>query len=640
MAASRWTSIQVNVFNFKFVWIAAFTLLLSVPLRSHGDTGSFSFLPVSLTAASVDGAVNPGMTSIPPTAGQQIEEKPTIENFVVKVHNKEASPFSGVMTSQSHGTAFVVDVNEDEGTITLFTNRHVIETHSAFMAQSLQIAVSNSQVPEMADAELIYKSNLYDFAVLKVKMADLPRTGKNLRALPLPPPDHPFFHFPQNMGVLNGRTALAAGNPYDSEQIVTEGRITGIHNSLVDGPSIQTQVPINPGNSGGPLIDAQTGIVLGINTAIIYGAQNVGYTIPIGRVIQDYTQFQQDKKFGISKTPPVTFDVAGLDEVAALGQLSTLLARYPGLDARTKGVIRITDAKPSYLKEDLPDGSAKKGDLDPSAFMTGDLILSINGQLVGTQYFEYRRAVQSSETVEIEVLRNDKILKLTQTYHVDRFKRLREKADFVIASGLLFYQDRPSAVWNATGTGGTNSVVRIAGPILSDSELAFSAAKIPAAESLVVGVSLNGKHYPVETLFDLKLALRENPNAKTMRLDVRMAMWGNNQENQPSPMRYPNGQIMVLPNTSIHTLPVTEVWTPADFSLRGFIQQFSFRPQDRESRNFREWMEKGKTRANSQKAKSSATCEANLKSAAAAASVGQGPDQGALEAFQTPRPRP
>lgn len=69
-------------------------------------------------------------------------------------------------------------------------------------------------------------------------------------------------------------------------------------------PLIQTDTPINPGNSGGPLLN-RCGEVIGINTAAIAGAQNIGFSIPInlakallpsllehGRVIRPWIGFQ------------------------------------------------------------------------------------------------------------------------------------------------------------------------------------------------------------------------------------------------------------------------------------------------------------------------------------------------------------
>jgi S1-C subfamily serine protease len=45
-------------------------------------------------------------------------------------------------------------------------------------------------------------------------------------------------------------------------------------------PLIQTDTPINPGNSGGPLLN-RCGEVIGINTAILPDAQNIGFAVPI-----------------------------------------------------------------------------------------------------------------------------------------------------------------------------------------------------------------------------------------------------------------------------------------------------------------------------------------------------------------------
>ena len=89
-----------------------------------------------------------------------------------------------------------------------------------------------------------------------------------------------------------GEWAIAIGNPLGLDNSVTVGIIsaTGRSSSDVGVPDkrvgfIQTDAAINPGNSGGPLLN-QNGDVVGINTAIIDGAQGLGFAIPINNAQQ------------------------------------------------------------------------------------------------------------------------------------------------------------------------------------------------------------------------------------------------------------------------------------------------------------------------------------------------------------------
>lgn len=87
--------------------------------------------------------------------------------------------------------------------------------------------------------------------------------------------------------VQPGQWAIAIGNPLGLQETVTVGVVSATDRSSRDigVPDkrigfIQTDAAINPGNSGGPLLNAR-GEVIGVNTAIIGGAQGLGFAIPI-----------------------------------------------------------------------------------------------------------------------------------------------------------------------------------------------------------------------------------------------------------------------------------------------------------------------------------------------------------------------
>jgi len=145
----------------------------------------------------------------------------------------------------------------------ILTNSHV-----AFSRQSLIVRLEDGTA---LPAKLVGADPIFDIAVLQIPNPE----NKILPVLPLG--DSETVHV--------GAVAIAIGNPLGLDQSLSRGTVSAINRILpatfssLEEPLIQIDTPINPGNSGGPLLN-QCGEVVGITTAMMAGAQNIGFAIP------------------------------------------------------------------------------------------------------------------------------------------------------------------------------------------------------------------------------------------------------------------------------------------------------------------------------------------------------------------------
>jgi S1-C subfamily serine protease len=165
----------------------------------------------------------------------------------------------------SSGSGFVID---SQGYI--ITNRHVVEDTEA----SYTILMNDGK---KYPAEVIARDIVEDFAILKV--------GKiGIKPLPLGDSNE----------ILLGQTVIAIGNALgEFQNTVSQGVISGLSRSVqitdnygqkaILNDVIQTDAAINKGNSGGPLLNL-SGEVIGVNTAMVSGAQNIGFAISINKI--------------------------------------------------------------------------------------------------------------------------------------------------------------------------------------------------------------------------------------------------------------------------------------------------------------------------------------------------------------------
>ena len=96
----------------------------------------------------------------------------------------------------------------------------------------------------------------------------------------------PYVRFGNSDRIEAGQTVIAMGSPHGLSRSVSKGIISVTERHLGDQASsapftnwIQTDAAINPGNSGGPLVNLR-GNVIGVNSMVLRGAENVGFAIP------------------------------------------------------------------------------------------------------------------------------------------------------------------------------------------------------------------------------------------------------------------------------------------------------------------------------------------------------------------------
>jgi serine protease Do len=160
--------------------------------------------------------------------------------------------------------------------------------------------------------------------------------------------------------LMIGETVIAIGNPFGLSNTVTTGIVSAIHRT-VKGESgrnysdfLQTDAAINPGNSGGALVNI-LGELIGINTAIVGGANTIGFAIPVDRV----RRVADDLLHGATVT-------AGNGRPSARGQGMRVRSVWPGSPAAKAGlapgdVVVAVDGRPVEGREDFDTALASVG---------------------------------------------------------------------------------------------------------------------------------------------------------------------------------------------------------------------------------------------------------------------------------------
>lgn len=270
------------------------------------------------------------------------------------------------------GSGFIVSA---DGLI--LTNKHVVFDKAA------EYTVFTNDGKKYA-AKVLARDAMNDIALIKIEA-----TG--LKAATLGNSD----------SIKLGQTAIVIGNALgEFRNTVSTGVISGLARNVTAGGAefgnetiqgvIQTDAAINPGNSGGPLLNLR-GEVIGMNTAMASGAQNIGFAIPIN---QAKRAIESVKKTGSIKSPYIGVRYILLSE-----------------DVAKKEKLLVTEGA---LVRGSSDGPAviKNSPADKAGVVAEDIIISLNGDKVTAEksLSQLLQKYGVGDTATLKIKRGDKTL--------------------------------------------------------------------------------------------------------------------------------------------------------------------------------------------------------------------------------------
>ncbi len=270
---------------------------------------------------------------------------------------------------------------EDDGSVREFRQD---SGGSGFVVSADGLIITNNHVIEGADEVKVHLGDRTFDAVVKGRD---PETDLALLQVETEV-DLEFLPLGDSEELRVGEWVMAVGSPAGLADTVTVGVVSAKGRRIFINPEssfenfIQTDAAINFGNSGGPLINLR-GQVVGINTAINYRAENIGFAVPVNTLKQILPALREEGK--------VRRGFLGV----AVDDLDRDAAEAFGLSS-TDGVI-VTEVKPEQP-------AARAG------VHHGDIVLSVDGKSIKNtrELIDYVSSKAPGVSVDLELLRNGK----------------------------------------------------------------------------------------------------------------------------------------------------------------------------------------------------------------------------------------
>ncbi|MEH2411018.1 HhoA/HhoB/HtrA family serine endopeptidase [Nostoc sp.] len=338
-------------------------LIVAPPIISSGDPNFIVKVVQQVGPAVVRIDSSRTITSRVP---DEFNEDPFFRRFF-----GDGTPQARQRVERGSGSGFIINSSGQ-----IVTNSHVVDG-----ADRVTVTLKDGRT---FDGKVLGEDPVTDVAAIKIDANNLPTLSVG------------------NSDALQpGEAVIAIGNPLGLNNTVTSGIISATGRSSSDiGASdkrvdyIQTDAAINPGNSGGPLLNTR-GQVIAMNTAIIQGAQGLGFAIPINTV----QKIAQE----LIATGKVDHPYLGVQMVTLTPEIKERIKNQAGDRLNLKadqGVL---------LVQIVPRSPASVAGL-----RVGDLIKSINNQPV-TKIEQVQKLVENSKIgtkLPLEVERNGQIVQV------------------------------------------------------------------------------------------------------------------------------------------------------------------------------------------------------------------------------------
>ncbi|MDX1478443.1 MAG: trypsin-like peptidase domain-containing protein [Saprospiraceae bacterium] len=319
-----------------------------ITFAQHNANGRSTSKPVQSDGQLLD-AYSQTITTV---ASQVSDAVVQVQSFAQKGRSRKAA---------GSGSGFVIS---SDGFIV--TNHHVI-------ARGNQYRVILQDGRDLS-AKILGSDPSTDLAVLQIHAESLTKLS-----------------FADSEQLQVGQIAIAVGNPFGFQSTVTTGVVSALGRTLRSQSGrliddvIQTDAALNPGNSGGPLVDSN-GHVIGVNTALIRGAQGLCFA-----VASNLVQLIVGKLIIDGKVRRAYIGVEGQNI-----NLHPRVVKRNKLKAHAGVLVRKVE----------PMGPASRSDLKQ-----GDVILGVEGEEVNS-FDALHRALDETrigKRVQVQVLRNNTV---------------------------------------------------------------------------------------------------------------------------------------------------------------------------------------------------------------------------------------